>query len=33
MQSLEDELTRIAARYDRATAALVALTMEYPWRG
>ena len=27
------ELARIASRYDRPTAALVALTMEYPWPG
>jgi putative intracellular protease/amidase len=29
--SLDRELARIASRYDRSTAALVALTMEYPW--
>ncbi len=31
--TLERELPRIAARYDRQTAALVALVMEYPWAG
>jgi hypothetical protein len=30
-RSLDIELARIASRYDRPTAALVALTMEYPW--
>jgi len=30
-RSLDRELARIASRYDRSTAALVALTMEYPW--
>lgn len=30
---LEAELPRIAARYDRPTAGIVALTMEYPWAG
>ncbi len=30
-RSLDRELARIASRYDRPTAALVALTMEYPW--
>ncbi len=29
--TIERELARIAARYDRPTAAIVALTMEYPW--
>jgi putative intracellular protease/amidase len=29
--TLEQELPRIAARYDRPTAAIVALVMEYPW--
>lgn len=29
--AIERELARIAARYDRHTAAIVALTMEYPW--
>ena len=32
-RSLDRELVRIASRYDRSTAALVALTMEYPWPG
>lgn len=32
-RSLDRELARIASRYDRSTAALVALTMEYPWPG
>lgn len=31
VRSLDRELARIASRYDRSTAALVALTMEYPW--
>ena len=31
--ALEAELPRIAARYDRPTAAYVALVMEYPWAG
>lgn len=31
--TLEQELPRIAARYDRPTAAIVALVMEYPWSG
>ena len=31
VQLLDRELARIASRYDRSTAALVALTMEYPW--
>ena len=31
VRSLDRELARIAARYDRSTAALVALTMEYLW--
>ena len=31
VRSLDRELSRIASRYDRSTAALVALTMEYPW--
>lgn len=31
VRSLDRELGRIASRYDRSTAALVALTMEYPW--
>jgi hypothetical protein len=30
-QTIERELAKIASRYDRATADLVALTMEYPW--
>jgi transcriptional regulator GlxA family with amidase domain len=30
-RTLDRELERIAARYDRATAAFVALVMEYPW--
>lgn len=30
--TMERELARIANRYDRATADIVALTMEYPWR-
>ena len=30
--TLEQELPKIAARYDLQTAAIVALTMEYPWR-
>jgi putative intracellular protease/amidase len=29
--TLEQELPRIASRYDRPTAAIVALVMEYPW--
>jgi hypothetical protein len=29
--TLEQELPRIAARYDRPTAEVVALVMEYPW--
>jgi hypothetical protein len=28
---LDRELPRMASRYDRATTALVALVMEYPW--
>jgi hypothetical protein len=31
VRSLDRELARIASRYDRSTATLVALTMEYPW--
>ena len=31
VRSLDRELARIASRYDRSTAALVALTMEYAW--
>ena len=31
VRMLDRELARIASRYDRPTAALVALTMEYPW--
>jgi transcriptional regulator GlxA family with amidase domain len=30
-RAIDRELARIASRYDRPTAALVALTMEYPW--
>jgi hypothetical protein len=30
-RTLDRELARIASRYDAPTAALVALTMEYPW--
>jgi putative intracellular protease/amidase len=30
-RTLDRELARIASRYDRPTAAFVALTMEYPW--
>jgi hypothetical protein len=30
-RSLDSELARIASRYDRPTAAYVALTMEHPW--
>jgi hypothetical protein len=30
---LEEELSRIASRYDLPTAAIVALVMEYPWAG
>jgi transcriptional regulator GlxA family with amidase domain len=29
--TIEDELARIASRYDRPTAAIAALVMEYPW--
>ncbi len=29
--TLDRELARVASRYDRPTAAFVALTMEYPW--
>jgi hypothetical protein len=29
--TIERELARIAARFDRPTADIVALTMEYPW--
>jgi putative intracellular protease/amidase len=32
-RALDRELPRIAARYDDPTAAIVALTMEYPWSG
>jgi hypothetical protein len=31
--ALEQELPRIAAHYDRPTAAIVTLVMEYPWTG
>jgi putative intracellular protease/amidase len=31
--TIERELARIAARYDRPTAAIAALVMEYPWSG
>jgi hypothetical protein len=30
-KTLDRELARMASRYDAATAAFVALTMEYPW--
>jgi transcriptional regulator GlxA family with amidase domain len=33
VRTLDRELERIASRYDRPTAALVALVMEYPWSG
>jgi transcriptional regulator GlxA family with amidase domain len=32
-QTLDRELARMANRYDRPTAAFVALTLEYPWTG